>query len=108
MVEVINDAVLEEDDCTRQMDFDCAVGCSHCPVSEAGSEQKEGGMQGWSFAGAAAGYFLVPLVLAFAGAAFGGESQVNQFVGATVGFGAGMGGAMALTRRGRIDEEAAW
>jgi len=108
MAEATNDVVQEKDDCASQADFDCAAGCSHCPVSEAGSGQKEGTMQGWSFAGAAAGYFLVPLALAFAGAAIGGESQVNQFVGATIGFGAGMGGAMALARRGRIDEEAAW
>jgi hypothetical protein len=108
MVEETNGAVREKDDCTHQAHFDCAAGCSHCPVSETGGAQQEGRMQGWSFAGAAAGYFLVPLVLAFIGAAIGGESQVNQFVGATVGFGAGMGGAVVLARRGRISEEAAW
>lgn len=65
-------------------------------------------MQGWPFAGAVVGYFLVPLALAFAGAAIGGDSQVNQLIGATAGFGAGMGAAMGLVRRGRIDEEVAW
>jgi len=104
----IDEVVQMKEDCGSRPEFDCAAGCSQCPVGEASGERQEGMIKGWSFAGAAAGYFLTPLVLAFAGAALGGDSQVNQLIGATVGFGVGMGAGVGLARRRSIDEETAW
>ena len=96
---------------------DGGAGCTHCPVhgtcdreSSAGApspEEGEGMLRGWSFAGAAAGYFLIPLALACAGAVAGG-SQLGQFIGATVGFGVGMAVAAAVANRRRASEEATW
>lgn len=92
-------------------------GCVQCPAhgtcdreSSPGApspEEDEGTLRGWSFAGAAAGYFLVPLVLACVGAAVGG-SQLGQFIGAAAGFGSGMAVTTAVANRRRASEEAAW
>ena len=91
--------------------LECTAGCAQCPVAEACAEeerQAEGLMEGRSLATASAGYFLAPLALAFAGAAAGGVSQVNQLIGAVVGLGAGMALAAMAARVGRANEERAW
>ena len=109
---------MTETDCDRVggVDLEGETGCARCPAHgtcdrEAAAAPSAGGsegaLRGWSFAGAAAGYFLVPLILACVGA-MAGNSQLEQFIGAAVGFGVGMAATAAVANRRRVSEEAAW
>jgi len=79
--------------------IECGADCSHCPVADdAGAAP--GAYSGARLAMVAGAYFLGPLVLAFAGVAAGGPNALGQFLGGTVGLGAGLIAAAAAARYG--------
>ncbi len=55
-------------------------------------------LEGWPLAGAAAGVFLMPLLMAMAGAVIVGDSAVGQLAGGAAGLALGMLLARSITR----------
>ena len=82
--------------------FGCQLKCRRCPVET----DLEGGGQagrptGWRLAAMSAGAFLLPLILAMAGAAVGQAAWSSAGAGAAVGLAAGLAlaiGVQALRR----------
>ena len=64
-------------------------------------EDKQDGrpLHGWRFVLASAGLFLVPVLLAIAGAACFAENRHGQFVGAVIGLGLGLVIPAAVTKQ---------
>ena len=82
----------------QQPAAECPVRCPHCAAADRESEQPLAGPQGWRLVTASIGVFLLPLGLALAGAAGGGETKVGQFVGAVAGLAAGLAGSVLVAR----------
>jgi hypothetical protein len=68
-------------------------------------EPMQGGLVGWRLALAAAGAFLLPLILGILGSILGGPGQNAKFLGALIGIVVGVLIAAAAARRfsGRSD-----
>ena len=77
---------------------ECPVRCPHCAEAVQTGQQPIAAPQGWRLVRQSIWVFLLPLVLAIAGAAAGGEGPVGQLIGAVVGLAAGMAASWLTAR----------
>jgi hypothetical protein len=73
------------------------IGCGNCGLDDR-RPPGVGELGGWRLAASAGAVFLLPLVLAGAGAMAFGSGQVRQLLGALVGLGVGLAGGVLLAR----------
>ena len=87
---------------TKKQNKSCS-GCSHCAIGEQALQAGE--LTGWRLGLSTVAVFLLPWVLALAGALLGGCSGLGQFIGGTCGLLAGavvaivMSGVLCKSRR---------
>ena len=75
----------------------CSGGCSRCGVAE-GRDQDDGGLRGWRLTLSAGAAFVLPLVVAAAGARLAGPAQTPQFLGALGGLIVGLVCGVGIAR----------
>lgn len=83
------------------LSFHCSVGCSQCPSSKAYDETSMPALTGKSMVLAAFSTFLLPLVLALAGAVLGSSDPSLQLGGGIAGLALGMIVARRLAHRSK-------
>lgn len=84
-------------DSTKKGGTGCSSGCSKCSSLEQ-CGQHPGALSGWPLVGSTLCVFLLPLVMATAGAILAGPEEMHQFAGAFGGLAAGLVVGVILAR----------
>jgi len=83
-------------DATHDPDRPCGSGCTRCGLHAAPPDVPV--LRGWRLTVSALGVFLLPLVLAVAGAVVVGGEGGRQFLGALAGLAVGLAGGVLIGR----------
>ena len=86
----------------QEMNKICSSSCDQCPAHTDLAGTDRNAVAGWRMVVASGLVFLLPLLLAIAGAALAGSDEKRQLVGALCGFLMGVLWAMLLVKVLRI------